>query len=58
MIITVTKEGYVLLKDLKPLLDIRKVVYYSFKKNKDGTLTLKFYDENNKLIRPKKAKKK
>ena len=51
-IIKVDKNGIVLLDDFTDLLDIHKVKFYKLKINKDKTITLKFYDSKNKLVKP------
>jgi len=53
MRITVAKTGLVPVNKFKNLIDISKVTYYSLKE-KDGNITLKFYDKNHKLIKPYK----
>jgi hypothetical protein len=50
--IKVDEFGHVFLWDLRDLLDVRKIVYYSLKVNKNKTLSLKFYDKKKKLVRP------
>jgi len=54
--IKVPSTGKVLLSKFKNLIDISKVVYYSLDINEDKTLTLKFFDKNKKLIKPKENK--
>jgi hypothetical protein len=54
--IKVHPGGILFLEDFKKFLDISKVVFYSMKDNK-GTVVLKFYDKNKKLIRPGKGNK-
>jgi len=49
MIITVQEDGFVPLDHFKNLLDISQVVYYALRE-KNGIVTLKFYDKNKKLI--------
>ena len=56
MILTVPSTGFVPIEEFKDLLDISKVVYYSIE-DSDGTLTLKFYDKNEKLVKPYKEDK-
>ena len=51
-IIKVDKDGAVLLNDFSDVIDTAKVTYYSLKKNKDGTLGLKFYNKKKKLVKP------
>jgi hypothetical protein len=57
MRITVDKDGTIPLWHFADLIDTDKVVYYKFKARKDGTLTIKFYDRNKRLIKPYKVQK-
>jgi hypothetical protein len=45
-------DGFINLHDFKDFVDVGRVVYYTLKHKKDGTLTLKFYDKKEKLIKP------
>ena len=49
-----SKEHYLDIKDFKDLVDISKIVFYKFTIRKDKSLSLKFYDKNNKLVKCKK----
>ena len=49
MIIKVSKDGFIDLKEFKNVLDISKVSYYDLKES-GRVLTLKFYDKDNKII--------
>ena len=51
MTITVPKSGLIPLEALEKLIDISKVVYYDLEE-KDGIIKLKFYDKNEKLVKP------
>lgn len=51
MTITVPPSGLIDTVEFSNLLDISKCVYYTFKQNKDGTLSLTFYDKNKKRIK-------
>lgn len=51
MTITVPPSGLIDIVEFSNLLDISKCVYYTLKQNKDGTLSLTFYDKNNKRIK-------
>ena len=51
MTITVPKSGLIPLEALEKLIDISKVMYYDVKE-KNGIVTLKFYDKNKKLVKP------
>ena len=51
-IITVDKDGIVLLSCFRDWLDISKVEFYNMKINKDKTITVKFYDKKKKLVKP------
>lgn len=50
--IVLDSEGRIMLKQFEGLIDISSVAYYSIKKNKDKSLTLKFYDKKRKLVKP------
>lgn len=50
--INVDKDGYVTLSDFSPYMDVSKVTYYLVKIKKNGTIKLKFYDKNKKLVKP------
>jgi len=50
-----TKEYYFDIDDFKDLIDISKVVTYKLDRE-DGGFTIKFYDKNKKLIKPKQDK--
>jgi hypothetical protein len=51
MTITISKEGFVSLKKFETLLDISRVKFYTLKE-KDGSIHLKFFDKNRKVIKP------
>lgn len=55
-IITIDKEGFVYIEEFRNIVDIDKVVFYSLKGKKDGTIHLKFYDKKKKLVRPYERK--
>ncbi len=48
----VDEQGGIPLESFSFFIDTTKVYKYQFKKNKDGTLTLKFYDKKGKLVKP------
>jgi hypothetical protein len=50
-----TDEYYFDIHDFKDIIDISKVVSYKMDKE-DGGFTIKFYDKNDKLIKPKQKK--
>ena len=50
--IKVHKGGFVHIDDFRDILDINKISYYTLRVNKDKTLSLKFYDKREKLIKP------
>jgi hypothetical protein len=50
------RDGYIDLYVLKDQINISKIAYYNLKVNKDKTLTIKFYDDNKKLVKPYKVK--
>ena len=54
--ITVKDGGYLLVEDFKDFIDVDKIAYYALKHNKDGTLTIKFYDKKKKLIKVNEQK--
>ena len=56
MILKIGKDGFVALDHFNIFLDITRVEYYDLKESKDGTLILKFYDKNEKLIKLKRNK--
>lgn len=56
MIIKLDNQGRLKLDEFKNFLDVTKVVYYKLETLKDKTLSLKFYDKNKRLIKPKKKK--
>lgn len=56
MIIKVKENGFVNLDEFKDLIDISKVVYYKLVAKKDKSLSLKFYDKDKKLVKPKSKK--
>jgi len=49
--IKVDQFGILELSQLSAMLDIEKVAFYSFRKNKNKTITLRLYDSKRKLIR-------
>lgn len=51
MILTINKDGFLKIEDFKYFVDISKVMFYSFTEKSDGSLLLKFYDKNRKLIK-------
>ena len=51
-VIRLNEQGKFPLSSVSGFVDILKVKYYSIKNNKDGTLTLKLYDKNRKLVKP------
>ena len=55
MIITIPESGFVPIEYFKDFLDISKILFYSLEE-KDGTLVLKFYDKNRKLLKLKESK--
>lgn len=50
-----TGEVFIDIKIFKDLFDITKIKAYSLEVNPDKTLSLTFFDENNKKLKPKKA---
>jgi hypothetical protein len=54
-IITVDKDGCVPLWYFADILNTDKVEYYKIKAEKNGTLIIKFYDKNKRLIKPYKV---
>ena len=50
--VKVHKGGFVYLKDFEGLIDTDKVHSYTIKVNKDKTLTIKFYDDKKKVVKP------
>jgi len=50
--IKVDKNGFVVLSDFDGLLPTERVSYYEATTNKDGTVDLKFYDKNMKMVKP------
>lgn len=50
--IRVDSDGTVLLSHFINMIDISKIKYYRFIPNKDGTLTIKFYDKSKRLVKP------
>lgn len=56
-IITIGKDGFVDLTEFKDIIPISLVKYYSVKANKNKTLMLKFYDKDQKLVKPIKQQK-
>jgi hypothetical protein len=50
--IKVDKDGMVMLSAFYDWLDISKVKFYNVKFNKDGTITIKFYNSKKKLVKP------
>lgn len=52
LVITLDINGCVPISAFNQIVDVQKVAHYSLKMNKNGTLTLKFYDSNGKLVRP------
>lgn len=54
--IKVKEDGFINLSQFKKFIDISKIVYYHLNHNVDKTLTLKFYDKEQKLIKPYKDK--
>lgn len=51
-IVQVGENGTLPLEEFAFFVDISKVYKYQFKQNKNGTLTLKFYDKKGKLVKP------
>lgn len=51
-IIKLDSNGGFPLDLLSDLVDIEKVESYTFKVNKDETITLKLYDKKGKLVKP------
>jgi hypothetical protein len=51
MTIKVNQKGEINLKDLQFYVDISKAKFYSFRE-KEGTVVLKLYDKNRRLIKP------
>jgi hypothetical protein len=51
--IKVGKDGRVEMSNFKDILNIEQVVYYEVTPNKDETITLRFFDKNKKLVKPK-----
>jgi hypothetical protein len=56
IILTIPKSGLVKIEMFEKLLDIAKIVSYTLEVNK-GSLILKFYDHNGKVIKPYASKK-
>ena len=51
MTFTIPESGIIPVEYFKDLLDISKISYYNLEE-KDGVLTLRFYDSKKKLIHP------
>ena len=51
MTFTIPESGIIPVEYFKDLLDISKISYYNLEE-KDGVLTLRFYDSKKKLIQP------
>jgi hypothetical protein len=51
------KDGFLNLDDLKDIVDVNRVVYYTVKHRKDSTLVLKLYDKKKKLVKPYRNKR-
>jgi hypothetical protein len=49
---TVRNDGFLFIEDFSNFIDIERVVYYSIKANKNKTLKIRFYDKDEKLIKP------
>jgi hypothetical protein len=56
-VITVDKDGCVPLWYFAHILNTDKVEYYKIKAEKNGTLIIKFYDKNKRIIKPYKDAK-
>lgn len=52
VILAVDDYGNIPVEGLNELIDTSKVVSYSLKSKKDGSLILKLYDEKGKLVKP------
>jgi len=50
--IVVSMGGFIRIEDFSDLVDTNRVVYYKIKVNKDKTLTVRFYDDKKKLVKP------
>ncbi len=50
--IKVLRGGFVPLKEFSDVVDIDKITTYSLKVNKDNSITLKFFDLQDKSVRP------
>lgn len=49
--VTVSDEGHVLLEDIFPGRDISRIEFYDVKTLPDGTISIRFYDKDNNLIK-------
>lgn len=54
--INVDKDGFIFLSSFREWLDTSQVEFYSYKLNKDKTITLKFYNKKKKLVKPYEQK--
>ncbi len=52
MIVKCDRYGRIALSHFLELIDIRKIKKYSIRQNKDKTITIKFYDKQDKLVKP------
>jgi hypothetical protein len=50
-----TKNSYFELNDFSDIVDVKQVKYYEVLALDNGTLSVKFYDENQKIIKPKSS---
>ena len=50
-IITVDKNGMLLLKEFNEFLDITQVEFYKFKVESNGEILLTFYDKNEEKVK-------
>lgn len=51
-IVKTDSQGKIHLYDFVNFLDVHSVKFYCVKPNKDGTISIKFYDKNRKLVKP------
>lgn len=53
-IIKTDKKGRFNLEDFRDVIDVDNIEYCSYTPNKNGTLIIKFYDKNKKIVKPYK----
>lgn len=50
-VVRVHDEGHILLEELVSEKDVQRIDAYNIKRLEDGTIVLKFYDKDGKLIK-------